>query len=131
VNVSENDLGEQPRGSSARSAGPAGLRTPGATAIAGFAFAVFSMLGQGSWSASVTALFWGSNYPMGSVDRVMVAWGASSLLMAALALWLAFRTLVSTQPHEPWAAHLARAAVLVAGVGVVLAVLAIVGGFLH
>jgi uncharacterized membrane protein len=108
---------------------PASLLTPRATAIAGFAFAVFSMLGQGSWSTSLTALFWGSRYQLGAVDGVMVVWGVGSLSMAVLGAWLARRTLLARE--ETWEAHLARAAVLVAAVGAVLAVLTVIGGLVH
>jgi hypothetical protein len=105
------------------------MLTPKATAIAGFAFAVFSMLGQGSWSTAITALFWGTNYDVGTVPHVMVVWGIGCLIMAGLAGWLAHRTLRAT--NGDWEAHLARAAVLIGTVGAVLATLTIIGGLLH
>lgn len=129
--MSEGDFPEEPCTGGSGPLSRSALFTPGATSIAGFAFAVFSMLGQGSWSAAITSLFWGSNYSMGSVDRVMVAWGVSSLLMAGLALWCARSTLQVSDVHPRWEGHLARAAVLVALVGALFAVLTIVGGFLH
>ena len=108
---------------------PGNLMTSKATGIAAFAFACFSMQGQGSWSTAVTSLFWGTNVDPGAVDLVMVAWGVGCLLMAGLGMGLANRTL-QLEEHA-WEAHLARAAVLVAAVGAVLALLTIVGGFLH
>lgn len=123
----DEELGEDTRPS--RGAGLTELMTPQATAIAGFAFAVFSMLGQGTWSTALTTLFWGSSYDMGTVGNVMVVWGLGCLLMAGLGGWLAVTTLRSGS--ATWEAHLARAAVMVAGVGSVLAVLTIVGGLVH
>jgi hypothetical protein len=103
--------------------------TPQATAIAGFAFAVFSMLGQGSWSIALTSLFWGENYSVGAVGNVMAAWGVGCLVMATTGAWLASST-IRTSSHT-WEAHVARAAVLVAAAGAVLAVLTILGALIH
>jgi uncharacterized membrane protein len=103
--------------------------TPKATAIAGFTFAVFSMMGQGSWSNAITALFWGANYQAGAVPDVMVVWGIGCLVMAGLGAWLARRTLRLVD--QTWDAHLARAATLVAAAGAVLALVTVLGGLLH
>jgi hypothetical protein len=107
----------------------ANLLTPRATAIAGFAFAVFSMLGQGSWSITLTALFWGNHYAVGSVTDVMTAWGVGCLVMAGIGALLASRTLRAGT--DGWEGHLARAAVIVAAVGAVLGVLTIIGSLVH
>lgn len=116
-------------------AGPlriANLLTPKAAAIAAFAFAVFSMLGQGSWRPAITTLLWGTDLGMVSAGRVMVGWGIGALLMAALAAGLArMALLVSDADPAPWEAELARAAVLVAVVGALLSVVTIVGVLLH
>ena len=87
------------------------------------------MLGQGSWSTAITALFWGSSYGLGTVPNVMVAWGVGCLLMAGVAGWLARSTLRETD--EGWEAHLARAGALVATGGAALAALTIIGGLIH
>lgn len=108
---------------------PANLLTARASAIAGFSFAVFSMLGQGSWTTAVTALFWGTGFPDGAVPNVMAGWGIGGLVMAGVASLLARNTLRTAD--EAWEAHLARAAVLVAAAAAVLAVLTIVGGLAH
>jgi hypothetical protein len=105
------------------------MLTPKATGIAGFTFAVFSMLGQGTWSTALSALFWGTGYGIGTVPNVMVAWGIGCLVMAGLAGWLARSTLRAAD--GAWEGHLARAAVLVAAVGAVLATLTIIGGLIH
>jgi hypothetical protein len=127
--MSEQEFTGESRSPTSSPFSPRNLLTPKATAIAGFAFAVFSMLGQGSWSTAITALFWGTSYDVGTVPHVMVVWGVGCLIMAGLAGWLAHGTLRATD--GPWEAHLARAAVLIATVGVVLAALTIVGGLIH
>lgn len=108
---------------------PGNLMTPQATAIAALAFAVFSMMGQGSWSTALSALFWGASFGAGSVPGVMVAWGIGCLVMAGLSVLLAHSTLRITD--RAWEAQLARAAVIVAGVGTVLAVVTIIGALVH
>ncbi len=108
---------------------PGNLLTPKATATAGFAFAVFSMLGQGSWGTAISALFWGTNYDIGAVPNVMAVWGIGSLIMAGLAAGLANSTLRAT--GEAWESHLARAAVLIAAAGAALAILTIIGSLIH
>ena len=125
--MSDEELTEDTRPS--RGSGLTELMTPQAKAIAAFAFAVFSMLGQGTWSTALTTLFWGSSYDMGAVGNVMVVWGVSCLLMAGLGGWLAVSTL--RVPTGTWEANLARAAAMVAAVGSVLAVLTIIGGIVH
>src|SRR4051794_33712551 len=127
--MSDQNFTDSPEDTSGSAFSPSQLLTPQASSIAGFAFAVFSMLGQGSWSIALTALFWGQSYSPGSVDGVMVAWGIGCLLMAGLAVWLAGGTLRVT--GQSWEAHLARAAVLVAGVGAILAALTVIGGLVH
>lgn len=108
---------------------PANLMTPRATAIAGFAFAVLSMLGQGTWSTALTTLFWGTSYSPDAVPHVMAVWGVGCLVVAGLGAWLARNTL--RVADQAWEAHLARAAVIVAALGALLAVLTIIGGLIH
>lgn len=108
---------------------PANLLTPKATAIAGFTFAILSMLGQSTWSTALTTLFWGTSYSPDSVPSVMTVWGIGSLVVAGLGVWLAHNTL--RVADQAWEAHLARAAVIVAALGALLAVLTIIGGLLH
>jgi hypothetical protein len=103
--------------------------TPQASAIAGFAFAVFSMMGQGSWTMALTALLWGTSYDVGTAPHVMAVWGVGCLIMSGLAVWLANGTL--RLALHTWEAHLARAAVLIAAAGAVLAVISIIGGLVH
>lgn len=120
---------EEPQGPSGPVLSPGRLLTPQASAIAGFAFAVFSMLGQGSWSTALSTLVWGDSFGMGSVRHVMAVWGVGCLAMAALGIWLAHRTL-QVADHA-WEGQLARATVIVAALGALLAVLTIIGGVVH
>lgn len=127
--MADQDLGDRPDARKIAPFSRANLMTPKATAIAAFTFALFSMMGQGSWSTALTSLLWGTNYDVGTVPHVMAVWGIGCLIMAGLGVWLAHSTLrLSTQA---WEAHLARAAVLVAAAGAVLAILTIVGGLVH
>lgn len=107
------------------------LMTPKAAAIAGFAFAVLSMTGQGTWSMAVQTLFWGSNFPQSQVTFVLGSWAVATLVIAALGWLLARRTLSDAVAADSWEGHLARAATLVAGVGAVLSVLGILGSLVH
>lgn len=127
--MTEQEFVGEPHSRAGGSLSLAPMFTPQATAIAGFAFAVFSMLGQGSWSTAVTALFWGTSYGSATVPDVMVVWGVGCLAMAGLAGWLARRTLRASD--GAWEAHVARAAVLIAAAGAVLAVVTIIGGLIH
>ena len=77
----------------------ANLLTPKATAIAGFTFAVLSMLAQSTWSTALTMLFWGSSYSPGTVPNVMAVWGVGSLVMAALGALLAMLTIIGGLVH--------------------------------
>jgi hypothetical protein len=127
--VADQYLGDGPDTRNTALRGARGLMTPKATAIAAFAFASFSMMGQGSWSIALTALFWGVNYPAGAVPDVVTVWGIGCLVMAGLGAWLSYRTLRLVD--QAWEAHLARAATLVAVAGAVLAVMTILGGLVH
>ncbi len=105
----------------------ASVFTPKATAIAGFAFAVLSMTGQGIWTQVLQAL-WGQGFPASLVGYVLVSWAGSTLLVALVALLLARRTLRDGAAAAGWEGHLARAAVIVASVGALLSLVAILGG---
>ncbi len=105
------------------------LLTPPAAAIAGFTFAVFSVLGQGAWGTALSTLVWNNSYAMGSGVHVLASWGFGNLVMAGIAVALGRRS-IAAEP-EGWASHLARAAVIVAGLGAVLAVITIIGGLIQ
>lgn len=103
------------------------LLTPKASAITGFTLAVFSMMGQGSWTIAVQSFF-GTNFgPQDYATTVLVV-GVVSLALATGALLLARQVLLQHLGGPPWEDHLARAAVVIAGLGAVFAVVTIVGG---
>ncbi|HEY6933264.1 MAG TPA: hypothetical protein VI452_07685 [Marmoricola sp.] len=105
-----------------------GIVTAGSAAIAGFTFAVLSMMGQGTWSLALQSLFFGSSYPQSQFDHVMLAWGCGCLLVAAAGFALARRAL-HLGPTEGQA-NLARAAVVVSAAGALLGVLTVIGSLL-
>ncbi len=100
-------------------------------AIAGFAFAVLSMLGQGTWTFAAQALLWSTGFALGDMDEVLFGWAAATLLLAGGAIVLARRTLADPVGAGAWEGHLARAAVIVAGVGLLLSSIGILGLLLH
>jgi hypothetical protein len=109
-----------------------GLLTPRATAIAAFAFAVFSMQGQGTWSQALQTLFWGAGqYPESRVLSVFVTWGLATLLLAVVAGLLALHTLRDAVASTTWEGSLARAAVLVASAGALLSLIGILAGLVR
>lgn len=104
---------------------PAQLLTAQTSATVAFTFAVFSMLGQGTWTVAAQSFF-GPGF--GPREYVVVA-GIASLALAAGALWLGRRGLVArATASSPWAVQLAGAAVVVGALGAVLAALTILGG---
>jgi hypothetical protein len=99
--------------------------TPEACAIAGFTFAVLTMTSQGAWTGLVQALFGGS-LAAGRVGSVFASVFMATLLLDAVALWLARRALADPSAAWSWAGHLARATVVVAAVAAAVATLSLV-----
>jgi hypothetical protein len=99
--------------------------TPEACAIAGFTFAVLTMTGQGAWTGLVQALFRGS-FAAGRIGSVFASAFMATLLLDAVALWLARRTLADPSAAWSWAGHLARATVVVAAVAAAVATVSLV-----
>ena len=104
--------------------------TPAATAIAGFAFAVFSMLGQGTWTQTMQAL-WGLNFAQSQFMHVLASWALTTLLLAVVAFVLARRTLRDPAAAGSWEGHLARAAMIVAAAGGLLSAVGILAGLVR
>ena len=103
------------------------LLTPKASAITAFTLAVMSMLGQGSWTTAVQS-FYGTSFAPSSYGSIVVAIGLVLLAMALGALWLARSVILRANRDTSWEDHLARAAVVVGGLGAVLALVTVVGG---
>jgi hypothetical protein len=128
--MSEHEYGDRGH-APGTSYGPGGLLTPRACAIAGFAFAAFSMLGQGTWSLALQALVWGSTFQQSQIGSILAGWALATLILAGVAWLLARRTLADPVAAGAWDGHLARAAVLVAAAGAVFSVIGLVGGLVH
>jgi hypothetical protein len=99
--------------------------TPEACAIAGFTFAVLTMTGQGAWTGLVHALFRGS-FAADRIGSVFASAFMATLLLDAVALWLARHTLADPSAAWSWAGHLARATVVVAAVAAAVATVSLV-----
>lgn len=117
----------QPDQVSTREPQPEGLLTPASSAIAGLVLAVLSLGGNGIWNLAVSA-FVGSSF--GTMTPVLVMSGGTSLAVALGALWLGRRGMSLPAEGVAWAPHVARAAVLLAGLGVVLSALTVAGAVL-
>jgi len=108
---------------------PTAALTPKGSAIAAFTLAAISLLGQSAWTNATQALFFGSNWPQSTVPWVFLSIVLAPVLSAVLGLVLARRAL--TRPSgEGWEMHLARAAVVIAELSIVVAVVAAIGNLL-
>ena len=108
---------------------PTAALTPKASAIAAFTLAAISLLGQSAWTTAAQALFFGSNWPQSTVPWFLLSIVLAPVLSAALGLLLARRALTGPA-GEGWELHLARAAVVIAELSIVLAVVAAIGNLL-
>jgi hypothetical protein len=99
--------------------------TPEACAISAFTFAVLTLDGQGIFALTAQALFRGS-FAESRVGLVLASTYVATLLLVAGAVWLARRTLRHPVAAGTWAGHLARAAVVLAGVGGLIAAVGLV-----
>ncbi|MGZ4427993.1 MAG: hypothetical protein ACXVXC_05280 [Nocardioidaceae bacterium] len=102
------------------------LLTPKASAITAFTLAVMSLLGQGSWTMAVQS-FYGTSFAPRSYGSIVVAIALVQLAVALGALWLARSVTLRANRDTSWEDHLARAAVVVGGLGAVLALVTVVG----
>lgn len=127
-----NDIEQNDAGESDAPAwwSPSALLTTPAAATTAFALAVFSMLGQGSWTIAAQSLF-GASFAPDTYGWILATGGVTSLAMAAAAVGLSSRVLTLDEPVSSWDGHLARAAVLVAALGGLFSVLTIVAGALQ
>ncbi len=97
--------------------------TPTAAGIAGLTFATLSLLANGSWSYVVQG--WLNRNGSGAFSDTVALTGVAQVLLAGGALLLAARAL---RGSEPTARHLGGAAVVVGGVGMLVAVLTVLAG---
>ncbi|MEO5708443.1 MAG: hypothetical protein ABIQ59_01280 [Nocardioidaceae bacterium] len=101
------------------------VMTPQASAIAGFTLAALALTGQGAWTGLAQAFF-GSNFAPSSLGSVLASGFLATLVVEGIALLLARHALAEPGGEQPWVGHLARAAVLLAVIGGVFSVLALV-----
>ena len=102
------------------------LLDPTTRAVAGLALAVIGLMGQNLVQVGTQVLLIGGG--SGDPTRYFVASAVGALVPVALALWLAWGP--ARGAVTGWSTSVARAAVVVALVGVAGAVLMIVGGLL-
>ncbi|MGH3960086.1 hypothetical protein [Mycobacterium sp.] len=105
-----------------------GILTPEASAISGFAFAALSMMGQGTLGVAIQAIVLGDGFGPSDVGSAFALWGIATLVLAVIGFVLAGRTLRDPYAASRWPGHLARAAVIVAVVGVLVSLIGIVAG---
>jgi hypothetical protein len=123
--VDGNDLHKRPWWS------PSSLLTAEAAAITAFTFAVLSLLG-GSTTATLMQAILGLTFEPVDYRWISLAPPVVLLLFALGAMLLGGRVIRGGRDEAPtWAGQLARAAVVVAGVGAGLWVVAIVAGLLR
>ena len=108
---------------------PTAALSPKGSAIAGFTLAAISLLGQSAWSTAAQAMFFGSNWPQSTVPWFLLSLVLAPVLSAVLAMLLARRVLTPPAGNG-WEVHLARAAVVIAELGIVLGVVAAIGNLL-
>jgi hypothetical protein len=120
----DRDLTERDSGTLTR------VLTPKASAITGFTFAVLAMTGQGTWTQAIQAL-WGASFPQSRVTVVLASAATATLLLAVAGFLLGRRTLAATTAGDAWEAHLARAAMVVAGLAAALSAVSMLLGLLR
>ena len=104
-----------------------GLLDPTTRAVAGLALAVIGLMGQSVVQVGVQVLLVGAG-GSGNPRTYFVASAIGALLPLVLALWLAWAP--ARGPVTGWSTYVARAAVVVALVGVAGAALMLLGGLL-
>jgi hypothetical protein len=107
---------------------PASL-SPKGSAIAGFSLATVSLLGQSAWTNAAQGLFFGTSWPQSEVHWYLLAVVLAPIASAVVGLLLVRRVLTGPTGDD-WEVHLARAAVVIAEIAIVLGVIAAVGNLL-
>ena len=103
------------------------LLSPEVCAVAGFALAVITMLGQNAMTVGVSALYDAFvDDPSSDVNPFYYQYALATLAQAAIAGALAWRARIAA---ERWVELLARAALVVAAVAVFGALLMLIGGW--
>ena len=116
-----------PHGTGTAAAGRPSLLDPASRAVAGLALAVVGLMGQNVVQVGTQVLLVGGG-GSSSPTRYFVASAVGALLPLAVALWLAWGP--ARTATTGWATYVARAAVVIALVGVAGAGLMLLGGLL-
>ena len=103
------------------------ILTPAASAVVALVLAVVSLTGQGSWNTAIQS-FLGSTFGPAEYQRVLAVGAGVTLAISAGAMWLAWRVVARRRPVASWDEHLARAAIVLAGLASLFALLTILGG---
>jgi hypothetical protein len=101
--------------------------TPMAAAISGFTVSAFSLVSNGAWALAIQTMLTSDNGLDASYHTVVVWIGGAQVLLAFLGLALAQRVLATTLPADA-ARHLAGAAVVVGGIGLLVGLLTMLSG---
>jgi len=99
--------------------------TPQSRAIAAFTLAVLLLFGHLNRAALAVVLVFGSSYPDGRGGLFLTS--AMTVAIAAAVAWFAMNTVGVVGASTGWDSHLARAAVVVAVVGLVIAIMLGIG----
>jgi len=102
------------------------ILTPAASAIIALVLAVVSLTGQGSWNTAIQS-FLGNTFGPAEYQRVLAVGGAVTLAVSAGAMWLAWRVVARRRPVTSWDEHMARAALVLAGLASLFSLLTILG----
>lgn len=101
--------------------------SPAVCAVTAFTLAVVALLGQNLVTVGIGVLL-GPNVGSSGQSGFYFAWGLAAAVQVGIALLLARR---SFDAAGRWEAVLGRAAVLVSGIALVAAVLAVIGALIH
>jgi hypothetical protein len=102
------------------------ILTPAASAVVALVLAVVSLTGQGSWNTAIQS-FLGNTFGAAEYQRVLAVGAGMTLAVSAAAMWLAWRVVGRRRPVSSWDEHLARAALVLAGLASLFALLTILG----
>ena len=108
---------------------PGALLSPGASATVAFTLAVLVLTGNNLMVIGTQSMF-GQLFHSSDPMAYFVTWGLSTLVPAAASLFLASRVLAVGIPAG-WELVLARAAVVLAAIGLLYGALTVLGALLH
>lgn len=108
---------------------PGALLSPGASATVAFTLAVLVLTGNNLMVIGTQSML-GQLFQSSDPMAYFVTWGVSTLVPAAASLFLARRVLAAGIPSG-WELVLARAAVVLAAVGLLYGALTVLGALLH